>query len=702
MRTLIIGDITGCGEYLSCYLSRKRHTVILVDLFNSAQENMNIRGKIIFKEQSPAHVQALYDSFDYDNVIFLPAPLDFYCKDMAEMIPADRWLGDFVKTLDKCVEKKIKKLIFCSSLYTSSTDLEARVEGISYVWDMKMAEEYCLKYQKVFGLNCLCLKLPAICCTKGTGNFEKMILNAVRTGLIVKYGAGSDYLELISDVDLCQIIYRSMIMDIRGSREVYGEGMEQLHLQLLIGKKLNLNCQMVPAKLPKMPKAGKRFLEEEIKYQLLDSADKALSRVVSAAKAKKTQEIKHTQNKNLLQKVLPWALTLLGGVAVQLIISTSVGKSIMAPANYLLIYVVVVAAICGIKQAVLAIALSIAAYFISRGLNGTSFLQMFIVPENIGAAIVFSSVGLLVGYGVDTMRRRTTRTIQDNEVLSDKLRFLTEYLRMTTAQNSELERQIEDYSDSFNNIYTVAKELDHTQPERVLISAIDVLEIALHSDSVSIYLLNKNNLGYARLMACSKREQEENVASSLNMSLYPEIFSTLFTNEAYINKTMDKNYPAYAMYLYDGAMPIALIVVNQVEFEKYNSYYVNIFRVITGLIQTSLSHACRVFDPNNDSKYLLNSKILSTEALMEKYEAKKQLKLKKNMDFTPLLIRNEKLTISEASVLAKTLLRESDDIGLGNDGRYYVLLSSTNETDAQRVVDRFKEKAIDAIMVENI
>jgi len=31
MRTLIIGDITGYGEYLSCYLSRKKHTVILVD-----------------------------------------------------------------------------------------------------------------------------------------------------------------------------------------------------------------------------------------------------------------------------------------------------------------------------------------------------------------------------------------------------------------------------------------------------------------------------------------------------------------------------------------------------------------------------------------------------------------------------------------------------------------------------------------------
>jgi len=646
-------------------------------------------------------VQALYDSFDYDNVIFIPSSLDFYCKDMVDMIPADRWLGDFIKILDKCVEKKIKKLVFCSSLYTSSDDLRAKADGIPFVWDMKTAEDYCKKYASVYGLNCLCLKLPAVLSMKGTGNFEKMIFNAVKTGLIVKYGIGTDYIEMISDMDLCQIIYRSMIMDIKGVHEVAGEALEQLHLQIAIGKKLNLNCQLIAAKLPQMPKANKEFLEKDIKYQRLDTIDKALTQVVLNSKSRKNQEAAQKQQVKIKNKFLPWLEIILGAVIAFFITQTVSQEIPFFSANYMMVYVVIIAAMWGMKYGLISAGIACLLHFVDYGFGdgGITLKGLFDFNENIGPILVYGIAGVLVGYGIDEIKRRLSKVLQEKEVLTDKLRFLSEHLRMTTAQNAELEHQVENYSDSFNNIYTIAKELDHIQPERVLISAIDVLEVALNTTSVSIYLLNKNNLGYARLMARSKDAQNQTLASSLNMSLYPDIFSSLFTNEAYINKTMDKNYPSYAMYLYDGSMPIALIVINHVEFEKYNPYYANIFRVITGLIQTSLSHACRVFDPNNDSKYLLNSKILSTDALLEKYEAKKQLRLKKNIEFTSIVINDENLTISEASALTQTFLRDSDDIGLGNDGRYYILLSCTGETDAQKVIDRFKSNDIDAITV---
>jgi len=703
MRTLIIGDITGYGEYLSCYLSRKRHTVILVDLFNEPQKSLNIKGKIIFKAQSPVHVQAMFDSFDYDSVIFIPSAPDFYCKDMVDMVPADKWLGDFIRILDKCVEKKIKKLVFCSSLYTSSADLSSKADGIPFIWDIKTAEDYCKRYEKVYGLNCLCLKLPEVVCIKGTGNFEKMIFNAVKTGLVVKYGKGSDYAEIISDMDVAQIIYRAMIMDITGIHEVSGHPMEQLQLQVIIGKLLNLNCQLVSAQLLGMPKSDRKFLDHDIKYQLLDDVDKTLNQIVVNAKAKKGDEVKKKQTKIFKNKFLPWIEIVLGGILVLFLTRTITESSPFFSANYMMIYVIIIAAMWGLKYGLISAVAAVALHYFNYSLlAGSTIGGIFNFQNNIGPVFIYGIAGALVGYGIDEIKRTLSRVLQDKEVLTDKLRFLSEHLRMTTAQNAELEHQVESYSDSFNNIYTVAKELDHIQPERVLISAIDVLEIALNTNSVSIYLLNKNNLGYARLMARSKGEINTGMASSLNMSLYPEIFSSLFTNEAYINKTMDKNYPAYAMYLYDGSMPIALIIIEQVEFKKYNPYYVNIFRVITGLIQTSLSHACRVFDPNNDSKYLLNSKILSTEALMEKYEAKKQLKIKKNIDFTSLVINNENLTISEASTLTRSFLRESDDIGLGNDGRYYILLSCTSEEDAQMVLGRFQSQEIDAMLVDMI
>ena len=339
-----------------------------------------------------------------------------------------------------------------------------------------------------------------------------------------------------------------------------------------------------------------------------------------------------------------------------------------------LLYVMIVAITFGMRQGLLATALAMVSYLGSQLHAG---IDASYVLYNVGSWIpfvIYGVAGAFGGYWSD--KKRDTYDNLHNEYQEQKERYslLEDLYRELLDVKNQLQKQIVMSRDSFNRLYAVTEDLDDPNPRMVLIRTVRVIEEIMEGGSVAIYLRNRADKRYGRLMACSDRLSSR-LQFSLDFEAMPRLQETMQTGTMYVNKELDPQYPSFAMPVSNGAYSIALVELYDLPASQYTVYYRNLFQTLVQMVQHNLVQAYTYQMENREKLYLPGTNILTAEEFARERQTMQMASEEYGYPSSIATIlpaaapEGKALSLSRLSSQAEPLLRGTDLMGMGKDGR---------------------------------
>ena len=234
--------------------------------------------------------------------------------------------------------------------------------------------------------------------------------------------------------------------------------------------------------------------------------------------------------------------------------------------------------------------------------NGRELLSLFYDPNFFFHVAVYLFIGLVVGYAVERKNTKLESKNQEIETLSEKHEFLTEVFKETRQVKEELQQQIMNNGDSFGKIYSVIKELESLEPEKIFTSTVSVVESVMKSQAVTIYTVNKYG-SYLRLLAKSNSTQFE-AGKSMKVEDFPYIQTILHEKKLFVNKDLHGGIPLLAAPVFNQGKVVAVISVYTMKFENFTLYHQNLFKIMVDLISSSLSRALSYVEATAIQRYM--------------------------------------------------------------------------------------------------
>ncbi|HEX5809752.1 MAG TPA: hypothetical protein VFY25_13885, partial [Anaerolineales bacterium] len=307
--------------------------------------------------------------------------------------------------------------------------------------------------------------------------------------------------------------------------------------------------------------------------------------------------------------------------------------------------------------------------------------------------ILYLVTGIIIGYTRD--RNETTIKNEKNQtqLVYEKYQFLYEVFNEIRKLKDEFREQVIGYRDSFGKIYAITRELDTLQEQDVYLKALSILEDLMENNNIAIYRLEPD-LEYARLEV-SSTALHSRLTKSLKLSNYPEVLQSITGGVIFQNTALLPNYPAYVAPVFNNTypfnVPVALIVIWSVHFERYSTYHYNLFKVICGLIQASLVRATKFLDANYERIYIPATRIMRPEAFDDILHTRGAMN--KNQIAADYLIMVERMNLQFEDFYLRVSegIRGGDIVGLRPDGNCYILLSQADKLAADQVVSRLEK-----------
>jgi UDP-glucuronate decarboxylase len=348
----------------------------------------------------------------------------------------------------------------------------------------------------------------------------------------------------------------------------------------------------------------------------------------------------------------------------------------------------------GMVQSLIAVILSISLFIFTALSTGRDFISLINDPINIVQIILYSMVGLYIGYTTERKNREILIKDRRLQELEARFVFVSEINKDARQVTDGLQNQILNFEDSYGKIFNMTRELDSLEPENIYNASVLLVENVMKSDSVSIYFVNQNAT-YLRLIAKSKKME---AVKSLLTKERSEIQEVLTTRDLVVNKSLHAGVPMLLAPIMDGDRVVALVGLHHVEFENLTLYYQNLFKVVIGLISSSLTKAFRYKEAIGQKGSALGIPILNREDFRRMVALKREAKSRTGIDYS--ILRVHDLDMHNAVQLHQLAesVREVDYIGYSRDG-IAILLSNTNRMEAELTMVRLKKKQISAEVI---
>ena len=306
--------------------------------------------------------------------------------------------------------------------------------------------------------------------------------------------------------------------------------------------------------------------------------------------------------------------------------------------------------------------------------------------------IFFFLIGAVTGYIKDRLRNENRFLTEEKALLEEKYVLLNEFYVSALQNKDKYKRQILSYRDSFGRLFDITKSLDSTVVDEIFREALVALEGVLDNRSVALYSCDEKML-FGRLVACS-REVAGVTAKSLNLSRLENMTREFRHGEVWVNRDRLLGYPEYAVPLYRDGTPIALILLQKASYEQMAVYYENLIKIICGLIKISLVRALEYTEQIEKEIYLPDSHILTNAYFSQIVQAREEMA--KNGVSEYVLIRLSAGAENQKAIAQRLsgLIRQTDVLGLGNDGELYLCLAQTNQSNLHFVLDRIRQAGL--------
>ncbi len=324
--------------------------------------------------------------------------------------------------------------------------------------------------------------------------------------------------------------------------------------------------------------------------------------------------------------------------------------------------------------------------------EGSSWYVLFYEPSNWIPFIFYFAVGAICGY----IRMKNKDNVQfikeENNLLQEKFLFTREMYQETIEDKNLYKKQILGSKDSFGKIFDITRKLDVIQPQELYIETIRVLEDVLENKTFGLYTLNREN-GYGRLETASAQVQG-NYPNSIKLSEYSAAMEELENGNVWANREFLEKYPMYMAGVRKNGELVMLICIQQASREQMSLYFLNLFKILSGLVETSLLRALEYQKAVEYRQYVKGTHILKTEYFEERLKVQHDMREQKLASYVLLKVEYSEMSLKEADEILRSKVRENDVWGISESKELYLMLVQMDKEALPIILARLKQAGL--------
>ena len=357
-----------------------------------------------------------------------------------------------------------------------------------------------------------------------------------------------------------------------------------------------------------------------------------------------------------------------------------------------LLFVVLFGSMYGINYGIAAAAAESLSLIRAFEAEGSSWYVLFYEPSNWIPFIFYFAVGAICGY----IRMKNKDNVQfikeENNLLQEKFLFTREMYQETIEDKNLYKKQILGSKDSFGKIFDITRKLDVIQPQELYIETIRVLEDVLENKTFGLYTLNREN-GYGRLETASAQVQG-NYPNSIKLSEYSAAMEELENGNVWANREFLEKYPMYMAGVRKNGELVMLICIQQASREQMSLYFLNLFKILSGLVETSLLRALEYQKAVEYRQYVKGTHILKTEYFEERLKVQHDMREQKLASYVLLKVEYSEMSLKEADEILRSKVRENDVWGISESKELYLMLVQTDKEALPIILARLKQAGL--------
>ena len=357
-----------------------------------------------------------------------------------------------------------------------------------------------------------------------------------------------------------------------------------------------------------------------------------------------------------------------------------------------LLFVVLFGSMYGINYGIAAAAAESLSLIRAFETEGSSWYVLFYEPSNWIPFIFYFAVGAICGY----IRMKNKDNVQfikeENNLLQEKFLFTREMYQETIEDKNLYKKQILGSKDSFGKIFDITRKLDVIQPQELYIETIRVLEDVLENKTFGLYTLNREN-GYGRLETASAQVQG-NYPNSIKLSEYSAAMEELENGNVWANREFLEKYPMYMAGVRKNGELVMLICIQQASREQMSLYFLNLFKILSGLVETSLLRALEYQKAVEYRQYVKGTHILKTEYFEERLKVQHDMREQKLASYVLLKVEYSEMSLKEADEILRSKVRENDVWGISESKELYLMLVQTDKEALPNILARLKQAGL--------
>ena len=397
-----------------------------------------------------------------------------------------------------------------------------------------------------------------------------------------------------------------------------------------------------------------------------------------------------------MKAAIPFIENLILFIPFFMLNNRATGSAYFSRLDFYLLYVLLFAIVHGQQQATFSAILATNG-FIFRQMYTRSGLEVLTDYNTYVWIAQLFVLGLAVGYMRDRLRKLQEEAREDHDFMNEQLDDIKDINSSNVRIKDALEVQVISQNDSIGKVFEITSALDQYSNDEVMFYAAEIIEQMMGTKDVAIY--NVVNGDYARLFTATSA-----LAGSLGNSVrYREIgniYEVLSKKKVFINRTLEEGLPMMANAIYEGDELKNIIMLWEIPWEKMTLGQANTLQVISLLIQNAVIRANRYLEVLHSQRFIENTRILNTEAFSELYNAYANAVKRHLTVFTLLRVITGGEDVISASEKIITKLRYSDYLGLGDDGKLYILLTNTNLENSVFVRNRLAELGYETMVLQ--
>jgi UDP-glucuronate decarboxylase len=618
---LITGGYGFIGSHVAEMFFRKGHRVTIIDNISTGNKNnVGFKHTFFHLDVEDPRCEEVFKSNKFDAVIHLAAQINVTCSIKDPYLDTKSNILGLTNMLRLSNKYNVKRFVFASSaaVYGDNGGLPLKEDAqpdpqSPYGISKLVGELYCLKWNKLYGLDTVILRFSNVFGprqgTAGEGGVISIFMERILEDKeLVIFGDGNQTRDFIYVKDVADAIYQSTFSNVTGIFNL------STNTESSIAELVQIMNSLCPIKglLYQLSREGdirnscldntkiKNALGWSANFTLEKGLKNTFEWYLDNNQAKSTSKREApNQSKISLSAVfsncirscgiLPYIENLAVFLLAYFLTVTSLNIANYHLLDFMIVYIVLMGAIHGIKQSVLASLLSCASLlYLYSGMGR----DIFSLLNDTGILLQLSFyivIGVVVGYIIEAKNDQLKEKDGIVEDWKEKYTFLDGLHNQTCMVQDELHEQIICNQDSYGKIYSLIKELDNVGVREAFPRAIRVLEDITKSDKVSIYSLTDAKL-FAILAA--KSDKKEFIApATLKIKDRQDIQQVIETKDIFINKDFLSHLPVMTAPIIHKNEVIAIVAIHSIPFENLNLYHHNRLKVAVNIISYCITKA---------------------------------------------------------------------------------------------------------------